>query len=142
MDTLKSFLINRVNKLIMLRISFGIIYFWFGILKFFPGVSPAESLAENTIFNLVLGALSKHSGLIILAIIETGLGLLFISGRYIKVALTIALLHMIFTFTPLFFFSELSFTKPPLVFTLVGQYIMKNIVFICSLWLLWPTENK
>lgn len=126
----------------MLRISFGIIYFWFGILKYFPNTSPAESLAENTIYDLVLGFIPKHTGLILLAIMETGLGVLFVTGKYIKTAIVIALFHMACTFTPFFFFSDLSFSKPPYVFTLVGQYIMKNIVFICALWLLWPVENE
>ena len=32
---------NR-NGLRMLRISVGIVFVWFGVLKFFPGVSPAQ----------------------------------------------------------------------------------------------------
>ncbi len=142
MGQVKSFFINRDNKLTMLRISFGIIYFWFGILKYFPHTSPAESLAENTIYDLVLGFMPKHTCLILLAIMETSLGLMFITGKFIKTAIIIAIFHMVCTFTPFFFFSELSFTKPPVVLTLVGQYIMKNIVFICALWLLWPVENQ
>ena len=142
MGQVKSFLINRDNKLMMLRISFGIIYFWFGILKYFPHTSPAESLAENTIYNLVMGFMPKHTCLILLAIMETGLGLMFVTGKFIKTAIIIALFHMVCTCTPFFFISELSFTKPPVVFTLVGQYIMKNIVFICGLWLLWPVEKE
>ena len=35
-----------------LRIGLGIIFFWFGILKFFPGLSPAEELVRNTIYFL------------------------------------------------------------------------------------------
>lgn len=142
MGRIGKFFVNRDNKLMMLRISFGVIYFWFGALKFFPHLSPAENLAQDTIYNLVLGMMPKHTGLILLAIMECCIGLLFISGRYLKTAIIVSLLHMACTFTPLFFFSEISFAKPPLVFTLVGQYIMKNIVFICALWLLWPTENK
>ena len=32
----------------LLELSIGLIYLWFGILKFFPGGSPAEVLAANT----------------------------------------------------------------------------------------------
>ena len=141
MGKIGQFFVNRDNKLMMLRLSFGIIYFWFGALKFFPHLSPAENLAQDTIYNLVLGIMPKHTGLILLAIMECGIGLLFVSGRFIKTAIIVSLLHMACTFTPLFFFSEISFAKPPLVFTLVGQYIMKNIVFICARWLLWPAER-
>jgi len=37
------------NKiLVLLRVSLGIIFLWYGMLKFFPELSPAESLAVNT----------------------------------------------------------------------------------------------
>ena len=31
--------------LLLLRISLGIVFFWFGFLKFFPGMSPAQDLS-------------------------------------------------------------------------------------------------
>jgi hypothetical protein len=34
---------------VLLRVSSGIVFLWFGILKFFPSVSPAEELAIRTI---------------------------------------------------------------------------------------------
>ena len=37
---------------------------------------------------------------------------------------------MVCTFAPLFLLPEFSFTQAPYAFTLVGQYIVKNIVFI------------
>jgi len=39
---------------------------------------------------------------------------------------------MICTFVPLFFFTDISFTDSPYAFTLVGQYIMKNLIIICA----------
>jgi hypothetical protein len=33
----------------LLRISLGIVFLWFGVLKFFPNVSPAQELATRTI---------------------------------------------------------------------------------------------
>ena len=38
------------NGLIILRISLGVVFFWFGLLKFFPGLSPEENLVRNTIY--------------------------------------------------------------------------------------------
>lgn len=122
----------------LLRLSFGIIFFWFGILKFFPAQSPAEQLASDTIYMLTFGIFSKHTGLILLAILECGLGLMFLSGKFQKTAIMLALGHMLCTFTPLFLLPDASFTKAPYAFTLVGQYIMKNIVFIIGLTLMWP----
>ena len=37
------------------RVSLGIVYLWFGALKFFPGTSPAETLATDTITRLTAG---------------------------------------------------------------------------------------
>ena len=55
----------------MLRISIGIIYIWFGSLKFFPGVSPAEDLAKETIHLLTFGLITPGLSLLLLALWET-----------------------------------------------------------------------
>ena len=31
--------------IMFLRVSLGVVFFWFGVLKFFPGLSSAEDLA-------------------------------------------------------------------------------------------------
>ena len=51
------------------------------------------------------------------------------------------------TFAPLFLLPGLSFTAPPLALTLVGQYIIKNIVIVSALFAIdhapqkWATSN-
>ena len=32
------------------RIGIGVVFFWFGALKLFPGLSPAEELVRNTVY--------------------------------------------------------------------------------------------
>ena len=49
---------------------------------------------------------------------------------------------MVCTFTPLLFFPSVSFKYAPYGFTLVGQYIMKNIVIICAALIIWPHKPK
>jgi hypothetical protein len=39
----------------LLRISIGIIYLWFGALKYVPQLSPADQLAKDTIHVLTFG---------------------------------------------------------------------------------------
>ncbi|HXG70969.1 MAG TPA: hypothetical protein VNJ04_10215, partial [Gemmatimonadaceae bacterium] len=39
----------------LLRISLGVVFLWFGALKFFPGLSPASDLAARTIDVLSFG---------------------------------------------------------------------------------------
>ena len=118
------------NTIKLMRLSLGIIFVWYGMLKFFPTLSPAEDLAIKTIdimfFNLIDGSLSIK----LLAILEVAIGIGFLSGFYTKIVTIIFLGHMVCTFAPLFLLPEFSFTQAPYAFTLVGQYIVKNIVFI------------
>jgi uncharacterized membrane protein YkgB len=129
---------NKINHWIthhsldLLRISIGIVYVWFGALKFFPKLSPADQLAKDTIDLITFGLFSSNASILLLAIWETILGILLIIGLWNRSIFFMLLLHMVCTFAPLFFFTELSFTTSPYAFTLVGQYIMKNIIIICA----------
>ena len=127
---------NLLDKKAFLRISIGIIFIWFGVLKFFPNLSPADSLAKDTIRFITFGLLSSKVSIVLLAFWEVGVGALLISNIYAKAVVNIALLHIVFTFLPFFIFSELCFKEAPFVFTIIGQYIMKNIVIIAALLLI------
>ena len=128
--------------LIVLRISIGIIYIWFGVLKFFPGVSPAEGLAKETIHLLTFRLIDPDLSLLLLAIWETAIGILLLFGIYSRWVIRIVLVHMICTFTPLFLLPALSFTAAPFSLTLVGQYIIKNIVIISALFVIDTAAKK
>lgn len=130
------------NTIKLMRLSLGIIFVWYGMLKFFPTLSPAEDLAIKTIdimfFHLIDGSLSIK----LLAILEVAIGIGFLSGYYTKLVTIIFLGHILCTFAPLFILPELSFTHAPYAFTLVGQYIVKNIVFILVGVMIYQNETK
>lgn len=130
------------TKIAVLRISIGIIYLWFGSLKYFPGVSPAEELAKETIHLLTFGLISPELSLLLLAIWETVIGILLISGLFWRFTFWLVLIHMICTFTPLALLPHLSFSQMPFSLTLVGQYIIKNIVIISALWVIHSADEK
>lgn len=132
----------RRNYLALLRISIGIIYIWFGALKFFHGYSPAEDLAINTINKLTFDFIPGNVNIVLLAIWEVALGLLLIAGVWMRTALIFLFVHMACTFTPMLFFPDVSFKYAPYGFTLVGQYIMKNIIIICAALVLWPGRKR
>ncbi len=117
----------------LLAISIGIIYLWFGSLKFFPALSPAENLAKNTIHELTFGFISDSLSIVLLAILEVGIGVLLLFNLWRRTIVIIALCHMALTFTPLLLFPLESFQEPPLVPTLLGQYIGKNFVIVAAL---------
>src|SRR5690606_29920972 len=113
-----------------LRISIGIIFTWFGILKFFEGLSPAEGIAVRTIDVLTGGLLDDNFILIALAVWETliGIGLLF--NVFLRETLFLLYLQLIGTFLPVFLFPYEVFFKIPYAPTLEGQYIFKNFIII------------
>lgn len=120
------------NGLFLLRISISIIFIWFGVLKFFPGMSPAESLAFRTIEVLTFGWFSERQILMGLAVLETiiGIGLLF--RIYLREILLLLYLQMLGTLTPIIFFPGEVFGDLPLSLTIEGQYIFKNLVVISA----------
>jgi len=126
----------------ILRISIGIIYLWFGMLKFFPHISPAEDLAKETIQLLTLGLIPPNLSIILLAGWETIIGLLLISGFFSRAAMPLVATHMVCTFAPLVLLPHLSFTHLPYALTLVGQYIVKNIVIVSALLVISAYQRK
>lgn len=136
-------LIKHLTSNNLLALSIGLTYLWFGLLKFFPGLSPAEDLAQNTIDTLSFGLIPAELSLIFLAIWETAIGLLLCLNLFQRSAIRLALVHLLFTFTPLFLFPEQSFTEPPFQFTIIGQYIFKNLILFSALiYLLRAPVNK
>lgn len=116
----------------ILRLSIGAVYFWFGVLKFFHGYSPAEVLATKPIHALALGLINDQYSIILLAIWECLVGLLFISGKWIRIGLMLLFLHMVCTFTPLFLLPADSFKYAPYGLAMIGQYIIKNLIIIAG----------
>ena len=128
---------NRLTNNHVIAITVGLVYIWFGILKFFPQLSPAEELAKGTINALTIGLVSSNISYLVLAIWEVSVGILLILNFYRRAAILLALVHLVFTFTPFFIFPEQLFPQAPLGLSIVGQYIIKNIVIIGALWTLY-----
>ncbi len=116
----------------LLRLSLGIIFFWFGVLKFIPGLSVAQDLATHTISVLTFGHLGPATSLPMLATWECIIGLGLLSGRFLRFTLVLLLAQMAGTFLPLLFFPHETFKVFPLVPTLEGQYIIKNLVLVSA----------
>jgi uncharacterized membrane protein YphA (DoxX/SURF4 family) len=116
----------------LLRISLGVVFLWFGVLKFFPGASPAESLAVSTMAALSFGKVTPGAALVVLAVWETLIGIGLITGRALRLTLLLLWAQMLGTVAPLALFPELCFTVAPIAPTLEGQYIIKNLVLVTA----------
>ena len=133
-DRLDAFLTQIMARygVTALRLSLGIVFLWFGALKFFPGLSPAEDLAARTISQITFGLLSPQIAVFILAVWECLIGIGLIFNLFMRATLFLLWVQMLGTVTPLFFFPAEVFTVFPYAPTLEGQYIIKNIVLVSA----------
>jgi uncharacterized membrane protein YphA (DoxX/SURF4 family) len=125
-----------------LRYSIGFIFVWFGALKFFPDLSPAQELATSTIDLLTFGLIPMQVSLILLASLEVGIGLLLISGLWIRLTIFLLFFQMAGTLTPIVLFPEMVFNALPYALTIEGQYIIKNVVIISAALVIGATARN
>ena len=115
----------------VLRFALGVIFIWFGALKFFPGLSPAEELVRNTIYFF-----DPDFFIPILAAWEVLIGVGFLSGFFTtklqRATILQLFMQMVGAALPLILLPEVVWTNFPFVLTLEGQYIIKNLVIIGS----------
>lgn len=113
------------------RISFGIIFFWFGILK--PlGLSAAEPLLISTVAWLPFW--EPDTWLHIIGYWEMVIGITFLFRRTTRIAIGLLFLQMVGTFMPLVFLPDVVYQTGYSVHlpTMEGQYIIKNLMIISA----------
>jgi uncharacterized membrane protein YkgB len=108
----------------MMRVSLAIVYIWFGALKIF-GMSPAGELVEQTVYWF-----RPEVFIPILGICEVIIGLGLLIKKFIPYIILLLLLHMTVTLFPIFILKTICFDSFPFCPTLIGQYIIKNLVLI------------
>ncbi len=118
--------------IMLLRVSLGIVFLWFGALKFFPGLSPAQDLATRTIDILTFGQIPPNVSIFVLATWESLIGIGLILGLFMRATLLLLFLQMLGTIAPVLLFPTEIFTHIPYAPTLEGQYIIKNIVLVSA----------
>ena len=118
--------------ILFLRVSLGLVFFWFGVLKFFPGLSPAVGLATRTIEVLMFGSIPSALAIYLLAIWECLIGLGLILNVFMRATLLLLFLQMLGTLSSIFLFPGEVFLRIPYAPSLEGQYIIKNLVLISA----------
>ncbi|NDJ54764.1 MAG: DoxX family protein [Chloroflexi bacterium] len=113
--------------LTLLRVSVGIVFFWFGALKLMPGLSPAEGLIRESLPFLPMGLFIPFLGLW-----EMAIGLGYISGRFMRITILLMMFQMLGAASPLVLNPEAVWNAFPFALTLEGQYIIKNTVLISA----------
>jgi putative oxidoreductase len=120
------------NSIALLRISLGLVFLGFGILKFFPGISPIEDLATRTTTILTFGILSGRSAMDFVAGLESIIGICFISGRFLRVGVWLMAAQMLGAVSPLVIFPGELFPAPLHAPSLAAQYIIKDIILVAA----------
>ena len=114
------------HSIIIMRIALAIVYIWFGGLKII-GISPAGDLVEETVFWF-----KPEIFIPVLGLCEVLIGLGLLIKRLVPLTILLLLLHMIATIFPLFLLTDSCFDTFPYRPTLVGQYIIKNLVLVAG----------
>lgn len=110
-----------------LRMAVGVVYIWFGALKLFPGLSPAEELVRATVPFLPGSFFVPFLG-----VWEVLIGLGFLTGKGLRLAILLLFLQMPGTLSPIVLLPDRVFTAFPYGLTLEGQYMVKNLVLIAA----------
>ncbi|MEX0919444.1 MAG: DUF417 family protein [Parcubacteria group bacterium] len=110
-----------------LRLTLAIIFIWFGMLKI---------LGYNPVFDLIYYSMvpwfAFGSGLITLGVVETLIGLLLLTNRFILFTHIVLLVHLLGTFSTFIFGWHVVFNPHFPIFSLDGEFVIKNIVLVLS----------
>lgn len=127
--------------ILAIRISFGIIFIWFGILK--PlGISSAEPLVLSTVQWLPF--FDPGTWLNIIGWWEVLIGIAFLFKRTTRIAIALLALQMVGTFMPLVLLTSITFQPGLIPFgpSMEGQYIIKNLMIISAALVVGGTVRK
>lgn len=122
----------RRYDIALLRISMGTVIFGFGILKYFPGVSPAESLVMKTTDLLTFGLIPGMLTMVLFATVECAIGLSLMTGRGLRVIRYLLLFWAVGILSPVVLLPKDLFMGPYHAPSLVGQYVLKDIILLAA----------
>jgi len=114
-----------------LRLSLGVVFIWFGLLK--PlGISAAEPLVLATVRWLPVGDPAVWVAVIGWWEVAIGVGFLVPGGA--RIAIALLALQMVGTFLPLVVLPDVAFQsgRVPYGPSMEGQYIIKNLLIISA----------
>ena len=120
------------NSIGILRFSMGLVFLGFGVLKFFNGISPIQTLATKTTTALTLGVFAGHNAMIFVATLECLIGLCFLTGMLLRVGVWLLAFQMIGAMSPLLLYPAELFPGATHAPTLEAQYIIKDIILIAA----------
>jgi len=111
----------------LLRVSLGIVFVWFGMLKVMDA-SAVGGLVSGTVPFLDASLFVPALG-----VLEIAMGLAFATGRFLRLVLPVFALHMAGTFLVLPLLPDVAFEQGnPLMLSVVGEFVVKNLVLLSA----------
>ena len=126
---------------LLMRVALGVVFIWFGALKV-ANVTPVAKLVADT---LAWVPVSSAVLLPALGAFEIALGATIIVGWQLRLALAVLIAHLSGTFLVLVVLPQVAFERGnPLLLTTIGEFVVKNVVFIAAALLLtaWPRAAR
>lgn len=124
-----------------LRISIGVVYAWFGFIKFFRGLSPAEHLVTRTFQVVSLGVIQPAVSRPLVGVWEVLIGLGLLTGLCMRTTLALLALQLLGAMAPLVVLPRDTW-KIPFVLTMDGQFIVKDLIVIAAGFVLASTVRR
>lgn len=130
----------RQHALTALRLALGAVFLGFGVLKFVPGLSPAQDLAATTTRLLTFGLVPDTVARIGVAALECTIGLCLLGGgRLLRVAVALLVPEMVGILSPVALLPGRLFAGPHHAPTLEAQYVLKDVVLVAAVMALATT---
>ncbi|MEA2234184.1 MAG: hypothetical protein QOD83_4000 [Solirubrobacteraceae bacterium] len=121
------------HSIMLLRLSLGAVFLGFGVLKLFPGVSPAENLVKATTDVLTFGLIPGSVALAGVAVLECVIGLMLIAGgRALRGAIYLLTIQLVGILSPVVLLTARLFSGPHHAPTLEGQYVLKDVILVAA----------
>jgi uncharacterized membrane protein YphA (DoxX/SURF4 family) len=116
----------------LLRVSLGCVFLGFGVLKFFPMVSPAEQLVMDTTSKLTFDLVPGSVSIIAIAVLECVIGLWLLSGRALRGVMYLLAIELVGILAPVVLLGDRLFSGPHNAPTLQGQYVLKDVILVAA----------
>jgi uncharacterized membrane protein YphA (DoxX/SURF4 family) len=121
----------------VLRISLGVVFVWFGLLKIFE-VSPVSELVARTVYWVDPDVIVP-----VLGAFEVTVGMLLLLGRALRLTLFLFVLQMLGTFLTFFVLPNVTFRDGnPFLLTVEGEFVVKNLVLISAALVVGTTVRR
>jgi uncharacterized membrane protein YphA (DoxX/SURF4 family) len=120
------------DSIAFLRVSLGGVFLFFGLLKLFPGISPAEDLVMTTTSILTFDVVPGSIAIVAIAVLECVIGLWLISGRALRGVIYLLAIELIGILAPVVLLGDRLFSGPHRAPTLQGQYVLVDMIVIAA----------